>query len=124
MSSTIAACRVVWFRSRAAAARCVEEVALLEEEMRRTVRFFKYYEGDWRRKAISAQNAGLGGQAADARRSVMLTSRYVAVYGKHFIVPSRLKTSSLTYKLNAFRVSLRTPRFIGKREENFSVGAI
>ena len=79
MSSTIAACRVVWFRSRAAAARCVEEVALLEEEMRRTVRFFKYYEGDWQRKAIAAQNAGLGGQAAYARRSVMLTRQNLAL---------------------------------------------
>ena len=48
------------------AARWKEEVDLLEEEMRRTVCFFSFYQGKWERESGARETRGDAGGAAYA----------------------------------------------------------
>ncbi|OBZ69424.1 hypothetical protein A0H81_10689 [Grifola frondosa] len=59
---------VHWFRSSALKQRWDEQVRLLEEEMRRTVRFFSHFKRHWSKKADAADQLGLPGEAAYARK--------------------------------------------------------
>ena len=56
------------FRRRAVAARWKEEVDLLEEEMRRTVCFFSFYQGKWERESGARETRGDAGGAAYGSR--------------------------------------------------------
>ena len=60
--------RVHWFRSSAQFRRWKEELEILEEEMKRTVRFFMYWERKWLDIARSRDAEGEDGAAAYARR--------------------------------------------------------
>ncbi|PCH36136.1 hypothetical protein WOLCODRAFT_81581, partial [Wolfiporia cocos MD-104 SS10] len=60
--------RVHWFRSRARCACLTEEVELLEEEMRRTVRFFLFQRQQWLRRVTEENQAGEHGYANYARK--------------------------------------------------------
>lgn len=64
----IAARRVHWFRSSALCNRWSEEVRLLEEEMRRTLRFFGYFREKWDEIAREQEQAAELGRAAYARK--------------------------------------------------------
>ncbi|KAJ3557540.1 hypothetical protein NM688_g1418 [Phlebia brevispora] len=68
--SAFPAFRVYWFRSSASKSRWEEEVRLLEEEMRRTVRFFKYYKKMWSCTALKCELFGKLGRAAYAWKEV------------------------------------------------------
>ena len=69
-ANVIAAVRVHWFHSSARCARWTEELALLEEEMRRTVRFFLFERRRWLRRAAEEDQDGEHGYASYARRYV------------------------------------------------------
>ena len=60
--------RVHWFRSKALAARWQEELALLLEEMRRTLRFFLHWRNIWNVRARQREQEDELGAAAYARR--------------------------------------------------------
>ena len=68
VSHTPAARRVHWSRSSATHARWCEEVELLKEEMRRTVRFFHYYRYQWEVVTRKEEEASNLGAAAYARK--------------------------------------------------------
>ena len=53
-----AALRAHWFRMSATAARWEEEKALVPEEMRRTLRFFGFFECHWLTKALVYDKPG------------------------------------------------------------------
>ena len=57
-----------WFRSSAQYTRWKEELEILEEEMKRVVRFFMYWERKWLELARSRDGDGEHGAAAYARR--------------------------------------------------------
>ena len=59
-----------WFRSKALAARWQEELVLLLEEMRRSVRFFLRWRNMWNDRARARERQDELGAAAYARRSV------------------------------------------------------
>ena len=61
-----------WFRSKALAARWQEELALLLEEMRRTVRFFLRWRNIWNDRARERERQDEHGAAAYARRYICL----------------------------------------------------
>ncbi|RPD55070.1 hypothetical protein L227DRAFT_475895, partial [Lentinus tigrinus ALCF2SS1-6] len=67
--------RVHWFRSSALCARWAEELEILEEEMKRTVRFFKYWEERWQSIARARDSEGEYGAAAYARRQAYRHTR-------------------------------------------------
>ena len=60
--------RVHWFRSSAVHTRWEEEVRLLEEEMRRTLRFYAYHRAQWEDRAQNRTQAQEYGAAAYARK--------------------------------------------------------
>ena len=60
--------RVHWFRSSAVHTRWEEEVRLLEEEMRRTLRFHAYHRAQWEDRAQNRTEAQEYGAAAYARK--------------------------------------------------------
>ncbi|TBU25756.1 hypothetical protein BD311DRAFT_780148 [Dichomitus squalens] len=66
--------RVHWSRSKATHTRWCEEVELLKEEMRRTVRFFCYHRDKWERTARTEDADKNAGAAAYARKQA---HRYV-----------------------------------------------
>ncbi|PIL28435.1 hypothetical protein GSI_08469 [Ganoderma sinense ZZ0214-1] len=66
--------RVHWSRSSATHTRWYEEVQLLMEEMKRTVRFFHYYRYQWETTMRREEDAGNAGAAAYARKQA---HRYV-----------------------------------------------
>ena len=57
-----------WFRSRALCARWNEEIRLLIEEMRRTIRFFAHFRRHWTTIADGYELEGESGPAAHARK--------------------------------------------------------
>ncbi|THG97971.1 hypothetical protein EW026_g4122 [Hermanssonia centrifuga] len=57
------AVRVHWFRTSALKQRWYEQTLLLSEEMKRTARFFKYYENHWMAAAERSDCAGRAGYA-------------------------------------------------------------
>ncbi|KAI0730475.1 hypothetical protein C8Q76DRAFT_613044 [Earliella scabrosa] len=67
--------RVHWFRSKALAARWQEELVLLLEEMRRTLRFFLHWRNIWRARAREREQQDEMGAAAYARRCVVPPAR-------------------------------------------------
>ncbi|THG98302.1 hypothetical protein EW026_g3863 [Hermanssonia centrifuga] len=69
------AVRVHWFRTSALKERWYEQILLVQEEMRRTVRFFKYYEDDW---TVAAESSKCRGRAAYARKQAYRYSRLIA----------------------------------------------
>ncbi|KAF6741487.1 hypothetical protein DFP72DRAFT_830693, partial [Ephemerocybe angulata] len=50
--------KIEWAKSRARAARYHEEVNIVREEMRRTIRFFTWKEKDWYQSATAKQTLG------------------------------------------------------------------
>lgn len=62
--------KVHWFRRKAIRDRWAEEVLLTREEMGRTVRFFKHYEGLWIKQAEKLQGDKRVAEACYARRYV------------------------------------------------------
>lgn len=62
------AVRAFWFRNSALLRRWTEEVFLLREEMRRTVRSFKWYHATWAARAITEEAEGREGYAAYYRK--------------------------------------------------------
>ena len=60
--------RVHWFRSSALCARWNEEIRLLIEEMRRTIRFFAHFRRHWTTIADGYELEGESGPAAHARK--------------------------------------------------------
>ncbi|KAI1789500.1 hypothetical protein LXA43DRAFT_892819 [Ganoderma leucocontextum] len=76
--------RVHWFRSSAVCTRWKEEVRLLEEEMRRTLRFHAYHRDQWEahlRKKIASQEPGA---AAYARKQAHRYERLIDACKKRF----------------------------------------
>lgn len=82
--TTLTARRVHWFRSRALAARWIEEIALLLEEMRRTVRFFGRSREVWETRARDRDQHNEPGAAAYARRQAHRYSRLIEHCNKNF----------------------------------------
>lgn len=62
------AVRVFWFRSSALHRRWTEEVFLLREEMRRTVRYFKWHRAEWNSRASAEEANAREGYAAYYRK--------------------------------------------------------
>ena len=69
--------RVQWFRASASKARWEEEVRILEEEMKRSVRFYMYHKRWWERKAREEERLVRLGHAATAWRYVAISLRVV-----------------------------------------------
>ncbi|OCH83973.1 hypothetical protein OBBRIDRAFT_742414, partial [Obba rivulosa] len=67
------AIRVHWFRRSALKARWTEEKLLVEEEMRRTVRFFQHWRLEWTCRSERDMESGQAGRAAYGRKQA---SRY------------------------------------------------
>lgn len=67
--------RVHWFRSKALAAHWQEELALLLEEMRCTLRFFLHWRNIWLARARERERQDEIGAAAYARRCVLAPPR-------------------------------------------------
>ncbi|KAH9849133.1 hypothetical protein C2E23DRAFT_738021 [Lenzites betulinus] len=67
--------RVHWFRSSATQRRWKEEVCLLQEEMRRSVRFFTYHRQRWTAIAAERDRTSNAGAAAYARKQAQRYSR-------------------------------------------------
>ena len=59
---------VHWFRMSALKSRWEEEAALVVEEMKRTVRFFKFNQDSWLEVGDESEEAGHLGRAAYARK--------------------------------------------------------
>ena len=59
---------VHWFRMSALKSRWEEEMSVVIEEMKRTVRFFKFHHDVWLQKGVSFDREGLGSTAAYARK--------------------------------------------------------
>ena len=74
LNNCISARRVHWFRSSAFAARWKEEVKLLQEEMRRTLRFHAYQRDSWNKHARAKTCNKELGAAAYAQKYVHGTS--------------------------------------------------
>ena len=64
----LVASRVNWFRTSALRSRWWEEEYLLAEEMRRTVRFFKWHKTDWEFIAQEREAQERYGEAGYARK--------------------------------------------------------
>ncbi|KAI0066381.1 hypothetical protein BV25DRAFT_1835977, partial [Artomyces pyxidatus] len=60
--------KVRWFRQHASVMRWHEEILILEAEMARIARYFKFFENLWEDTASAREKAGEAGQAAYARR--------------------------------------------------------
>ncbi|KAI0323717.1 hypothetical protein GY45DRAFT_1264149, partial [Cubamyces sp. BRFM 1775] len=71
--------RVHWFRSSALKKRWQEEVALLEEEMRRSIRSFDYLRRKWLGTVVTRTEAGEVGAAAYSRRQAHRYTRLIGV---------------------------------------------
>ncbi len=67
-ADSFAAHRVHWFRTSATCNRWREEVLILEEEMRRCMRFFFYFWKKWQEAATDRERKGDPGAAGYARR--------------------------------------------------------
>ena len=60
--------RAHWLRTGALARRWEEENLLLEEEMKRTVRYMEYYRKKWQRKRTDWEGLNEAGRAAYAAK--------------------------------------------------------
>ena len=60
--------RVYWFRTHATSERWTEELKLVEEEMKRTVRFFDYYYNIWIQRAEVHERNGALASASYAHK--------------------------------------------------------
>ena len=67
-TESLPASRVYWFRARASAARWHEEIQILREEMRRTLRFFKQEREGLQAIAEAEKRKGNLGRAAYSMR--------------------------------------------------------
>ncbi|PIL28222.1 hypothetical protein GSI_09634 [Ganoderma sinense ZZ0214-1] len=76
--------RVHWSRSSATHTRWCEEVELLKEEMRRTVRLFHYYRYQWDTTTRREEEAGNFGAAAYARKQAHRYVRLLALCAENF----------------------------------------
>lgn len=98
--------RLEWCKARARAARWVEEVELLQEEMRRVVCFLRWHAGSWINKVgecaliIAGNNESLiayEGLVAYARRQAQLrhdlADCFDRIWAIHFL-PTSMTTSS------------------------------
>ncbi|KIP12369.1 hypothetical protein PHLGIDRAFT_113846 [Phlebiopsis gigantea 11061_1 CR5-6] len=74
-----AAIKVHWFRMSALKSRWWEEVEVVQEEMRRTVRFFKFSEDEWLQRGEREEEAGFEGGASYARKQAYRYERLVEV---------------------------------------------
>ncbi|EJF55967.1 hypothetical protein DICSQDRAFT_150671 [Dichomitus squalens LYAD-421 SS1] len=74
--------RVHWFRCSAMLARWREEVRLLGEETRRTVRYFGWFRGKWSRRARVHESSGKRDAAATAAYARKQAHRYVRLLDK------------------------------------------
>ncbi|KAJ3544346.1 hypothetical protein NM688_g5753 [Phlebia brevispora] len=80
----IDAYRVHWLKSHALSLRWQEEVLLLRAEMRRTVRYFKFYEMDWTKRAAAAEAVRDNARMAYARKQAYRYTRLLEGCEDHF----------------------------------------
>ncbi|PSR90759.1 hypothetical protein PHLCEN_2v4819 [Hermanssonia centrifuga] len=78
------AVRVHWFRVNAVKDRWSEEAALLEEEMRRTVRFFRFQHHQWLDRSRRREREGEHGHAAYAKKHAHRYERLLQECTKRF----------------------------------------
>lgn len=50
--------KVEWAKSRARASRYLEEINIVREEMKRTIRFLRWKSAQWRQRGVAKQNHG------------------------------------------------------------------
>ncbi|KAI0323993.1 hypothetical protein GY45DRAFT_1263709 [Cubamyces sp. BRFM 1775] len=79
--------RVHWFRSSALKKRWQEEVALLEEEMRRSIRFFDHLRRKWLGTVATRTEAGEAGAAAYSRRYTFLRRSVIGANALQASIP-------------------------------------
>ncbi|OCH89243.1 hypothetical protein OBBRIDRAFT_804820 [Obba rivulosa] len=94
------ALRVHWFRRHALCARWSEETLLLEEEMRRTLRFFWYWLQLWLKKGESEEGLERPGHAAYARWQAYRYQRLLGDAVKRFA--GKYAIASWEFEGNAF----------------------
>ena len=104
----MSAFRVQWFRASASKSRWEEEVRILEEEMKRSVRFYMYYKRWWERRAREEEKLVRLGRAATAWRYVLVSSCLVLAVNAWYTQgrgPIRKPLDALSGALRWFRGS-------------------